>query len=150
MYNPPVREVDTMGGINLGRVILGGLLAGLVINIGETILNVLVLPQAMEELLRARNLPVLGGSAIGGFVFFAFLLGIVTVGLYAAIRPRFGPGVKTAVVAALFVWYFAYFYSASATVLMGIYPANIAAIGVVWGLVEIVLASIAGARLYTE
>jgi hypothetical protein len=150
VYNPAVREVDTLGGINTGRVILGGLLAGLVINIGETILNVVVLAQAMEDLLRARNLPVVGGSAIGGFVFFAFLLGIATVWLYAAIRPRFGANVKTAVVAGLFVWYFAYFYAASATVLMGIYPTHIAAIGVVWGLVEIVLASIAGAWLYTE
>jgi len=139
-----------MGKINVGRVILGGLLAGLVINISETILNVVVLAQAMEEALRARNLPELGGSAIAGFIFFAFLLGIVTVWLYAAIRPRFGPGAKTAVIAALFVWYFAYFYSTSATVLMGFYSAKLAAVGVIWGLVEIVLASIAGAWLYTE
>jgi hypothetical protein len=139
-----------MGSINIGRVILGGLVAGLVINISETILNVVVLAQAMEDLLRARNLPALGGSAIGGFVFFAFLLGIVTVWLYAAIRPRFGPGVKTAVIAALFVWYFAYFYSTSATVLMGISPVKVAVVNVVWGLVEIVLASIAGAWLYNE
>jgi hypothetical protein len=139
-----------MGTINVGRVILGGLLAGLVINISETILNVVVLAQAMEEALRARNLPDLGGSAIAGFIFFAFLLGIVTVWLYAAIRAHFGPGARTAVIAGLFVWYFAYFYSTSATVLMGFYSAKLAAVGVVWGLVEIVLASIAGAWLYRE
>ncbi len=139
-----------MGTINVGRVVLAGLLAGLVINVGETILNVVVLAQAMEDVLRARNLPTLGGSTIGGFIFFAFLLGIATVWLYAAIRPRFGPGPKTAVIAGLFVWYFAYFYSASASVLMGFYPAKVATIGVVWGLVEIVLASLAGAWLYRE
>jgi len=139
-----------MGRINVSRVILGGLLAGLVINIGETLLNVVVLAQALEDMLRGRNLPTLGGSAIGGFVFFAFILGIMTVCLYAAIRPRFGPGPKTAVIAGLFVWYFAYFYSTSAMVLMGFYGAKIATVGVVWGLVEIVLASIAGAWLYTE
>ena len=150
MYNPPVREVDTMGGINLGRVILGGLLAGLVINIGETILNVVVLAQAMEDVLKARNLPVVGGPAIGGFVFFAFILGIATVWLYAAIRPRFGAGARTAIIAGLAVWYFAYFYRASANTLMGMYPAKLAAVGVVWGLVEICLASIAGAWMYTE
>jgi hypothetical protein len=151
MYNPSgPRGVARMGSINVGRVIAGGLLAGLVVNIGETILNVVVLAQAMEDVLRARNLPVLGGSAIGGFVFFAFILGIATVWLYAAIRPRFGAGAKTAIIAGLAVWYFAYFYRASATVLMGIYPAKLAAVGVVWGLVEICLASIAGAWLYTE
>jgi hypothetical protein len=139
-----------MGRIDVRRVILGGLLAGLVINIGETILNVLVLAQAMEETLRARNLPALGPSSIGGFVFFAFVLGIVTVWLYAAIRPRFGPGPKTAIIAGLLVWYFAYFYRTSAMILMGFYPAKVATVGIIWGLVEIVLASAAGAWLYAE
>ena len=139
-----------MSSINVGRVIGGGLLAGLVINIGETILNVVVLAQAMEDVLKARNLPVVGGPAIGGFVFFAFILGIATVWLYAAIRPRFGAGARTAIIAGLAVWYFAYFYRASANTLMGMYPAKLAAVGVVWGLVEICLASIAGARMYTE
>jgi hypothetical protein len=140
-----------MGTINMGRVVLGGLLAGLVVNISETILNVVVMAQAMEELLRARNLPpTLSGSAIGAFVFLAFLLGIATIWLYAAIRPRFGAGPKTAVIAALFVWFFAYLYSGTATALMGMYPVHVAAVGTIWGLVEIVLGSIAGAWVYTE
>ena len=82
-----------MGRINLGRVVLGGLLAGVVINLGETVLNLVVVAQEMEDSLRARNLPPVGGGAIAGFVITAFLLGIVTVWLYAAIRPRFGAGV---------------------------------------------------------
>jgi hypothetical protein len=57
-----------MAGINLGRVILGGLLAGLIVTIGETVLNVAVAGQAMETALAARNLPPVGGPAIGGFV----------------------------------------------------------------------------------
>jgi len=136
--------------MNVGRVILAGLLAGLVINIGETVLNTVVAGPAMEEALRARNLPPVGGGAIGGFVFFAFVLGIMTVWLYAAIRPRFGAGPKTAICAGLVVWYFAYFYRSSTMVLMGFFPLKITVLGLVWGLVEIVLASIAGAWAYTE
>ena len=136
--------------MNVGRVILAGLLAGLVINIGETVLNTVVAGPAMEEALRARNLPPVGGVAIGGFVFFAFVLGIMTVWLYAAIRPRFGAGPKTAICAGLVVWYFAYFYRSSTMVLMGFFPLKITVLGLVWGLVEIVLASIAGAWAYTE
>ena len=60
-----MKEV-AMGRINVGRVVLGGLLAGLVINISETVLNLLVVAQAMEESLRARNLPALGGGPIAG------------------------------------------------------------------------------------
>ena len=136
--------------INIGRVLLGGLLAGLIVNIGETILNVAVAGQAMEAALAARNLPPVGGSAIGGFVFITFLVGILTVWLYAAIRPRFGPGPRTAVIAALVVWFFAYLHQSVAMVLMGILPASVTALGTVWGLVEIVVASIAGAWVYTE
>ena len=95
-----------MGRINAGRVILGGLLAGLVINLGETVLNLVVVAQAMEDSLRARNLPPLGGGPIAGFVILAFFVGIATVWLYAAIRPRFGPGVRTAAIAGLVVWFF--------------------------------------------
>src|SRR6266404_428420 len=100
-----------LGNINMGRVIMAGLLAGLVVNISETILKLFVVNKDMEAALLAMNLPLVGGPAIGGFVVMAFLLGIMTVWLYAAIRPRFGPGVKTAVCAGLVVWFFAYLYS---------------------------------------
>ena len=139
-----------MGRINLGRVLMAGLLAGLVINISETILNTVVAGAAMEEALRARNLPPVGGAQIGGFIFFAFVIGIATVWLYAAIRPRFGPGPKTAVIAGLAVWFFAYFYPSTVDVLMGFFPIQVTALGLVWGLVEIVAASLAGGWAYTE
>jgi hypothetical protein len=136
--------------INIGRVLLGGLLAGLIVNVGETILNVAVAGDAMEAALAARNLPPVGGPAIGGFVFLTFLVGLITVWLYAAMRPRFGPGPGTAVFAALVVWFTAYLHQSAAMVLMGIIPAGVAVLGVVWGLVEIVVASIAGAWVYAE
>ena len=41
-----------MGNLNFGRVILGGLVAGLVINIGEFLLNEVVFKQQMEEMGR--------------------------------------------------------------------------------------------------
>ena len=91
----------------------------------------------MEAALAARNLPPVGGSAIGGFVIITFLVGIITVWLYAAIRPRFGPGPGTAVIAALVVWFFAYLHQSVAMVLMGILPASVTVLGTVWGLVGI-------------
>ena len=99
-----------MGRINLGRVIVGGLLAGLVINISEYVLNTFVIAQAMAASMKAMNLPPLDTNMILCFVVLAFALGIVTIWIYAAIRPRFGPGVPTAVCAALIVWFLAYAY----------------------------------------
>src|SRR5437867_4450129 len=139
-----------MSTINLGRVILGGLATGLVVNIGETIFNLAVVNQDMEAALLARNLPPVAGGAIGGFVILTFALGLVTVWLYAAIRPRFGPGPRTATLAALAVWFFAYLHQGTALTLMGVVPAKLTTIGLVWGLAEIVVASIAGAAVYKE
>ena len=103
----------------------------------------------MEDSFRARNLPPLGGGPIAGFIIFSFFVGIVTVWLYAAIRPRFGPGVKTAI-AGLVVWFFAYLYGAAGMVPMGFFSAKVMTVVTIWGLPEIVIASIAGAWLYTE
>ena len=139
-----------MSRINVGGVILGGLLAGLVINISETVLNLLVVAQAMEDAFRARNLPPLGVSPIIGFVIFSFVVGIVTIWLYAAVRPRFGPGPKTAAIAGLVVWFFSYLNGAVAMLLMGLFPAKLMAVSTLWGLPEIVIASIAGAWVYKE
>lgn len=139
-----------MGNINVGRVLLGGLLAGLVVNISETVLNLFVVAQGMEDALKARNLPPVGGAAIGGFVLLAFLLGIATVWLYAAIRPRFGAGVGTATIAGLAVWFFAYLYGALGQELIGFYPAGLTVVTLLWGLVEIVLGAIAGGWVYRE
>jgi hypothetical protein len=136
--------------INLGRVIGGGLLCGLVINISETILNVVVVAADMEAALKERNLPALGMSPIMGFVLFAFLLGIGTVWLYAAIRPRFGPGVKTAVITGVVVWLLAYVYSGLAMTFMGFFPLGLMMFTLVWGLVEVVAGAVAGAWLYRE
>ncbi len=139
-----------MGNINVGRVILGGLLAGLVVNIGETILNLFVVARGMEDALKARNLPPPGGGAIGGFVLLAFLLGIATVWLYAAIRPRFGPGAGTAAIAGLAVWFFAYLYGGLGQELLGFFPAGLTMVTLLWGLVEIVLGAVAGGWVYRE
>jgi hypothetical protein len=139
-----------VGKINVNRVILGGLLAGLVINISETVLNLLVVAQAMEDSLRARNLEPLGGGPIVGFVLFSFLVGIATVWLYAAIRPRFGASAGTAAIAGLVVWFFAYLYGAVAMVLMGLFPVKVMMVTTIWGLPEIIVATIAGAWVYTE
>jgi hypothetical protein len=139
-----------MGKINLGRVILGGLVAGLVINFGEFILNGLILARQLEDAMRALNKPIIGNEAIALFVIGGFLLGILMIWLYAAIRPRFGAGPKTAICAGLVTWAFAYFYGSIGFIGMGLFPANLVFIGLVWGLVELPIAAVAGAWLYQE
>ena len=139
-----------MSRLNFGRVILGGLLAGLVINCSEFVLNTIVIAADMEAAMKALNRPPMDSQMIMWFVVAAFALGIAAVWLYAAIRPRFGPGVKTAVTAGLAVYVLAYAYPSVFVAVINIFPTRPLIISLVWGLPEIVIASIAGAWLYTE
>jgi len=139
-----------MGQINLGRVVIGGLLAGLIINVGEFILNGLLLEEQMNAAMAALNKPPINPNMIMFFVLFGFGLGCMLVWTYAAIRPRFGAGVKTAVCASSLVWALSYLYPNLFMVITGIFPTNLMVMATVWGLVEANLAGVAGAWAYTE
>jgi hypothetical protein len=134
----------------MGRVIAGGLVAGLIVNIGEVILNVPLAGAQLDQALQARNLPPVGGGAIAYFVVMCFLLGILMVWTYAAVRPRLGPGPKTAVIVGLLAWFMTLFWSGGTQVAMGVMPLNLTILGLAWGLGEIVIASLAGAKVYKE
>jgi len=139
-----------MGSINMGRVVIGGLAAGLLINVSEFILNGVVLAADFNAAMAALNRPPVSSSMIACFVVLAFGLGFMAVWIYAAIRPRFGPGVSTAVCASLAVWGLAYLYPNLATMVLGLFPNRIMIIATVWGLAELLVAGIAGAWIYTE
>lgn len=139
-----------MNTINFGRVVLGGLLAGLVLNIGEFLLNDKVLGTQMKDFMTRHNFAEPSSSFVMIAVGLTFVMGIVLVLGYACIRTRLGPGVKTAIIAGLFAWFAVYFYNGIINgVLFGI-PTNTMMMVVVWGLIEYVLAAIAGAWLYKE
>jgi len=139
-----------MNRINLGRVVIGGLLAGLIINVGEFILNGVLLEAKMNAALAALNKPPISPNMIVWFVLFGFGLGCMLVWAYAAIRPRFGAGVKTAVCASTLVWGLSYLYPNLFMVIIGLFPTDIMVMATVWGLVESIVAGVAGAWAYTE
>src|SRR6478672_3912498 len=94
-----------MKSVNWGRVILGGILAGVVMNVSEFVLNEVVLKKANEDAMKAlgKTMPESGGT-IGVWIVLGFVIGIAAVWLYAAIRPRYGAGPGTAVKAGIAVW----------------------------------------------
>jgi hypothetical protein len=95
-----------MSGINTQKVITGGLLAGLVFNILDFLTNAYILGTDFAANATRLGLDpnAFGSSAIVATVIIDFLSGILAVFIYAAIRPRFGPGPKTAFVAAVILW----------------------------------------------
>ena len=114
-----------MGGINLARVLLGGLLAGLVLNVGEYILNELILAEQWAAYMAEAGMEEFTGGQIATFVIVTFVFGIVMVWIYAAIRPRFGPGPKTAVIAGLTMWSVGWLLIGLSLFAAGTYPADL-------------------------
>ena len=139
-----------MGQINWSRVVLGGFVAGLVMNVSEFIMTVPVLGPRMQAELTSHSLPPMGGGVMTFYIVMAFLVGTLTVWLYAAIRPRYGPGPKTATCAGLTVWFLGMLRSRLGLATLGIFSTGLTATVVVWGLVEMTLAALAGAWLYRE
>jgi len=136
--------------MNYGRILLGGLLAGLVLNIGEYLLNEVVLGNEMKAFFSRHSFHDPGGSFIAIAVVLTFVLGIVIVLIYTLIRPRVGPGPKAAIIAGLIAWFAIYVYTGIINGVLFAVPSNVLLIGLVWGLVEYAIGAIAGAWAYTE
>ena len=140
-----------MGKINLKSVIIGGLVAGLVLNIIDTFLFMVVLKNDMATAMQAMGQPAdMPGGQIAWYVFLDFAFGIFLVWLYAAIRPRYGAGPGTAIKAGLFAWLafnlFQTLYEWPAAVM----PHNLMVIVTLVALVKQPLALVVGAKFYTE
>ena len=137
--------------INWSRALLGGLLA-------TAVWGILYAPvHPLVEVHGSRGRPVLpltpfrGATLLQGLaiVITGFVQGITTVCLYAAIRPRFGAGPTTAAIAGISVWFliswmhlvWALFTNAPVTVVL---------VPLVVNLPLVMLAGLAGARLYKE
>jgi hypothetical protein len=136
--------------VNIKRVILGGLLAGLVLNVGEGILNGLILGDEWSAIMAESGMIEFTTMQMVSFTIITFLLGMVLIWLYAAIRPRFGPGLKTAVIAGIAMWLIAWLLVGASFITAGMYPTGLMVTSIIWGLFEVPIAAVAGAWLYQE
>jgi len=140
-----------MGKINTGRLIAGGIVAGILVNISETILNTVVLKRPWEEAMRALGKPMtMNSSAMVVWILWGFTYGILCVWLYAGIRPRFGPGAATAAKAGFVAWLLAGLLPSVGMANMGIVPTSLLCTSGVWTLVESIVVTIVGASIYKE
>jgi hypothetical protein len=137
-----------MGRINYGRVVLGGLLAGLIVNAGEFLFHAMFGAE-IERRMAAMGINF-GPNAIAAFIVIGFIVATIGVWLYAAVRPRLGPGVRTAVMVAVAVWAIGPAVGNAAMKAMDLLTMQQALVGAVWGLVEYGAGIVAGAWLYRE
>src|SRR5437667_3678198 len=76
-----------------------------------------------------------GGAQLCMFVAWGFLVGIFAVWLYAALRPRYGAGPKTALCAGAAVWGLGYLLASVTPIALHLFPRRLMAIGLAVGLV---------------
>ena len=141
-----------MGKINIGLLVLGGVVAGVALFIVDAVVNGVFLVQEWNETMAALQKPTIT-EGMGNFVFFAFIsliVGLTTMWVYVGIRPRFGAGPKTAIYAGLAVWVAAYLVPDAFVSQVGLVPARIAWVGIIVGFFQVPVATILGAYLYQE
>ena len=139
-----------MSGINGKRVVIGGLAVGLLLNGTESFFNMVLIAKDQADSLKALHLPEIPGGAIGYYVAWGFVQGLITVWLYAAFRPRLGPGPRTAAAAGLVVWGLAYAIPALGNAKTGIMPWGLTWKCLGWSLVEAPVTALLGGWLYRE
>lgn len=139
--------------INTNKVVIGGLAAGVVMNIIDFVTNTYILGARMKAETDAfkpgLSDQMMQGSAIASYIIMDFVLGLALVWTYAAIRPRFGPGLRTASFAALLFWLLALIFNAGYRQ-MGITSTGLWLTLAFIGLVNFLVAAWVGARLYSE
>lgn len=139
-----------MNRINFSRVLLGGIVAGLIINAGEFVLNGILLRPHIEADMRRMNLTPPGNGFAALAVALTFIFAVIAILIYAMARSRFGPGPKTALLVALLLWFCLYAYSGTINMLLINVPPKLILMILAWGIVEYPLGILAGAALYQE
>jgi len=139
-----------MGKINMQKVLIGGLIAGLVLNVVDFVLFGMLLKDQMAAAMAAINRPAMTNAQVPWFVFLDFVGGIFLVWLYAAIRPRYGAGPATAVKAGLAAWFVAGLMNTLFMWPTAAMPHNLMIITTAVMLVEWPIAVVIGAKFYME
>ena len=144
-----------MGKISWGRVFLGGLVAAVVWWVAEGIVHGVLLAAdwdaAMVALGRTQEQMQAGMAHFMMLVTaWCVITGILGVWIYAAIRPRFGAGPKTAVIAGIALWCGVYLLPSIVDLAQQLWPAKLTCIPLITSFFESILATLAGAWLYRE
>ncbi len=136
--------------MNGPRVLLGGLAAGVLlvatgVGLGHGVLG----PEYVRAFASHRAHPVNVITVLEN-TSLRLAYGFLAVFLYAAIRPRFGAGPRTAVIAALVLWLTALLPRNLLLSEFGILNGRQLALSLAYSAAEVVLATLVGAAIYRE
>jgi hypothetical protein len=135
--------------INVKSTLVSGLCAGAVIIIVGAGL-VPILGDQMDKALTRLSVPPLTNAAMSFFGIMSLILGIAIMWIYALVHHNFKNDLKAVIVIALFFWFFTYFWSNAALVAYQFLPLEIAGVGTIYGLLELVIAGFVGSKIYRK
>ncbi len=141
--------------MNRQKLFLGGLAAGLVLNVIDFLSNAVLMADRMRADANAfkpglgDQMAAMGAGQIATYVFFDFIIGMLLVWTYAAIRPRFGPGAKTAMYVGLLFFVFGMILTYGYKEVGIMSPSLWYAYSSIW-FVNLLLAALVGGRIYSE
>lgn len=140
-----------MGKINVSRLILGGIVAGIAIDLLDYLVDgVLLAPRWAHDMAMLGKLG-LSPVQIIWYNVLELLTGLAAIWLYAAIRPRFGAGAKTAIIAGLAVWFIGVFLpNVGFMYVSKMFSKHLTLYTTLGGIVEVVFGTLAGASVYRE
>ena len=139
--------------ITASRVALGGFVAGIVMNASGFLVQGMMLGKRMEDEMVAVA-PTLQGKGMDSAtmicrVLSQFVVGFLLVWLYAAMRPRFGAGPKTAMLSAFVIWLCGFLFYLD-WLYLGLMSTGLYAIVSIAMLVTLAIAAWIGGMLYKE
>jgi hypothetical protein len=144
---------EKIGKINVSRLIWGGVVAGVVLDVITGFANARVFngefqswANGMGDHLHPPGPPI----QISFWVLMCLIDGMVGVWIYVGMRPRFGAGPKTALIAGLLVWTAGRLCVAFDMFALGVFPWRLLAGQSILGLAAILPGVLTGAWIYRE
>lgn len=131
------------------KILISGFVAGIIISV-SALTMVPVVGDEMNSILAERSLPPLSNGAMVYFCCISFVFGISLMFLYDIFKTRFDSWIKNAVIASIIIWVLAYLINNLSLAVYGFIPIKYAIIGTVWGLLELLLASIVASKFYEK
>jgi hypothetical protein len=140
-----------MGKINIGRWFLGGIVGGIAVDFLSYVVDGVILAPRWAHDMSRLGRPALTATQLVWFNVIGFALGMLAVWVYVAIRPRFGPGMRTAICAGIAVWVASSLLpNASLMWATGLFNNHLTLYTTAGALIELVVGTVAGASVYRE
>jgi len=137
--------------MNTSRILLAGVVAGILYFLGDGLIHGVLLKQQWVVILSAINIdPEAAMKSPAIFAVYDLAKGLAVMWAYAAIRPRFGAGPRSAFLAGLAIWFLTVPVPLLGLLPMRFFSPDFVAQWAAYDIVPMLLGALAGGWFYRE